>query len=186
MEQTGLMNSGTRAGAFALFGAEAITMIADTRWMMLAIFLCVVADFRYGWGESAKRYALAKEKGNEVLMEQYKWRTSRALRRSMNKVIDYIIWLMVGIFVGFAVLRPFGIDYIFGAVFATAISVGCELVSIIGHFLYLHGVKVEKKTITGFLKAVVIAFAKRKNRDVGEALEAGFNNIEKEKKNNIK
>lgn len=27
MEQTDLMNSGTRAGAFALFGAEAIIMI---------------------------------------------------------------------------------------------------------------------------------------------------------------
>lgn len=182
MEQTGLMNSGTRAGAFALFGAEAITMIADTRWMMLAIFLCVVADFWYGWGESTKRYALAKEKGNEVLMAQYKWRTSRALRRSMNKVIDYIIWLAVGMIVGFAVLRPFGIDYIFGAAIATAISVGCELISILGHLLYLRGVKVEKKNITGFVKAVIIALAKRKNRDVGEALEEGFNELEKEKR----
>lgn len=186
MEQTGLMNSGTRAGAFALFGAEAISMIADTRWMMLAIFLCVVADFWYGWGESAKRYALAKEKGNEVLMSQYKWRTSRALRRSMNKVIDYIIWLAVGMFIGIAILRPLGVDYIFGAVFATAVSVGCEFISILGHFLYLRGVKVEKKTITGFLKAVIIAFLKRKNRDVGEAIEEGFNEIEREKRNENK
>lgn len=183
MEETGLMNTGTRASVIALLSGELVNMIADARWMMLAIFLCVVADFWYGWGESAKRYALAKEKGNEVLMAQYKWRTSRALRRSINKVIDYIIWLAVGMIVGFAVLLPFGIDYIFGAAVATAISVGCELISILGHLLYLRGVKVEKKNITGFAKAVIIALAKRKNRDVGEALEEGFNELEKENRN---
>lgn len=186
MQQSGLMNTGTRAGIVTLLSGELASMIADTRWMMLVIFLCVIADFRYGWGESAKRYALAKEKGDKIVMAQYKWRTSRALRRSMNKIIDYIIWLAVGMFIGVAILRPLGVDYIFGALGATILAVACEFVSILGHFLYLRGVKIEKKTVTGFLKAVVIAFVKRKNRDVGEAIEEGFNNINKNKGNESK
>lgn len=177
------MGTGTRTGVIAFLSSELVSMIADTRWMMLAIFLCVIADFRFGWGESAKRYTLAKEKGNEILMAQYKWRTSRALRRSMNKIIDYLIWLAVGMFIGIAILRPFGVDYIFGALGATILAVACEFVSILGHFLYLRGVKIEQKTIKGFLRAVVIAFVKRKNRDVGEALQEGFDEIEREKQN---
>lgn len=182
MEQTGLMNTGTRASVVTLLGGELAVMVYDARWMMLAIFLCVVADFRYGWGESAKRYALAKNKGSEVLMAQYRWRTSRALRRSVNKMIDYIIWLAVGMIVGVAIIKPLGVDYIFGVLGATILAVACELKSIVGHFMFLHGVVIEQKTIKGFLKAFVIALAKRKNRDVGEAIEEGFNEIEKEEK----
>lgn len=183
MEETGLMNTGTRTSIITLLSGELACMVYDARWMILAIFLCVVADFRYGCGESSKRYALAKEKGNEILMAQYKWRTSRALRRSVNKMIDYIIWLAVGMIVGIAIIKPLGVDYISGVLVATTLAVGCELKSIVGHLMFLHGVVIEQKTIKGFLKAFVIALAKRKNRDVGEAIEEGFNEIEGKNKN---
>lgn len=183
MEETGLMNTGTRTSIITLLSGELACMVYDARWMILAIFLCVVADFRYGWGESSKRYALAKEKGNEILMAQYKWRTSRALRRSVNKMIDYIIWLAVGMIVGIAIIKPLGVDCISGVLVATTLAVGCELKSIVGHLMFLHGVVLEQKTIKGFLKAFVIALAKRKNRDVGEAIEEGFNEIEGKNKN---
>ena len=58
-----------------------------------------------------------------------------------------------------------------GGVAATAVAVGCEAKSFIGHFFYLHGIRIEQKGVTGFLKAFVVAFAKRKDADVGEALE---------------
>lgn len=179
MEQSGLMGTGTRTGVITLLSGELVSIIADTRWMMLAIFLCVIADFRFGWGESSKRFKMAKKKGDKIVMAQYKWRTSRALRRSVNKLIDYIMWVSIGVFIGMALLRPIGIDYMMGGVVATSIAVGCEAKSIIGHFFWLHGVRIEEKSIKGFFKAFVIAFAKRKNRDIGEAIEAGFDETDK-------
>lgn len=179
MERCGLMGTGTRTGVITLLSGELVSIIADTRWMMLAIFLCVIADFRFGWGESSKRFNMAKKKGDKIVMAQYKWRTSRALRRSVNKLIDYIMWVSIGVFIGMALLRPIGIDYMMGGVVATSIAVGCEAKSIIGHFFWLHGVVIEQKTVKGFLKAFVIAFAKRKNRDIGEAIEAGFEETDK-------
>lgn len=174
------MNTGTRFIGFVLMGNEFVQIIYDARWLLAVITLCVAADFWYGWSESRKRYEAARAKKDKIVMAQYRWRTSRAIRRTVNKLIDYIIWVSLGVFTGFALLRPLGADYMLGGIAATAIAIGCEAKSFIGHFFYLHGVKIEEKTITGFLKAFAVSLAKRKNKDIGEALEAGFNNERKD------
>ena len=165
------MNTGTRFIGFVLMGNEFVQIIYDARWLLAVITLCVAADFWYGWSESRKRYEAAKAKNDKIVMAQYRWRTSRAIRRTVNKLIDYIIWVSLGVFTGFALLRPLGADYMLGGIAATAIAIGCEAKSFIGHFFYLHGIRIEQKSVTGFLRAFVVAFAKRKNADVGEALE---------------
>lgn len=165
------MNSGTRLFTFVAIGNELVAIIYDARWLLIAILICVLADFRYGWGESSKRYNRAKAKGDKIVMAQYKWRTSRALRRTVNKLMDYIMWVSMGVCVGMAVFKPIGVDYMIGGVIATAIAIGCEAKSFIGHFFYLHGIRIEQKSVGGFLKAFVVAFAKKKNADIGEALE---------------
>lgn len=165
------MNTGTRFIGFVLMGNEFVQIIYDARWLLAVITLCVAADFWYGWSESRKRYEAARAKNDKIVMAQYRWRTSRAIRRTVNKLIDYIIWVSLGVFTGFALLRPLGADYMLGGIAATAIAIGCEAKSFIGHFFYLHGIRIEQKSVTGFLRAFVVAFAKRKNADVGEALE---------------
>ena len=165
------MNTGTRLAGFVLMGNEMVQIIYDARWLLALITLCVAADFWYGWSESRKRYEAARAKKDKIVMSQYRWRTSRAVRRTVNKLIDYIVWVSLGVFTGFALLRPLGADYMMGGVAATAVAVGCEAKSFIGHFFYLHGVRIERKSVGGFLKAFVVAFAKRKDADVGEALE---------------
>lgn len=174
-------NTGTRALTLTLFGGELSGIISDSRWLLLAIFLCVVADFRYGWGESSLRYERAKRKGDKVVMSQYRWRTSRAVRRTVNKLVDYVMWICVGMAVGMAVLAPMGADHKWGGVAAGIVAIACEGKSFIGHFFYLHGVRLEEKSARGFLRAFVVAFAKRKDRDIGEALEEGFEEAGKNK-----
>lgn len=176
------MNTGTKAVGFTLMGNELTAIINDARWLLVVIFVCVVADFRYGWGESSRRYNIAKEHGDKIEMHEYKWRTSRALRRTINKLVDYFIWVCLGMLVGWAILRPLGVDYMLGGIVATIIAVACEAKSFIGHFIYLHGVNIKEKTITGFLKAFAVSFAKRKNKDIGEALEDGLKESEHESK----
>lgn len=179
IEQEVYMNSGTRMFTFAMMGNELVTVIYDSRWLLATILLCVIADFRFGWGESSKRYNRAREKNDKIVMAQYKWRTSIAIRRTINKLMDYIMWVSIGSFIGMALLKPIGVDYMMGGVVATFIAVGCEAKSFCGHFFWLHGVRIEEKSIKGFFKAFVIAFAKSKNKDIGEAIEAGFDETDK-------
>lgn len=175
-------NTGTRALALTFFGGELAAVISDSRWLLLAIFLCVAADFRYGWGESRLRYGRARRKGDKVVMSQYRWRTSRAVRRTVNKLVDYVMWICVGMAVGMAVLAPMGADHKWGGVAAGAVAIACEAKSFAGHFFYLHGIRVEGKGLKAFFRAFAVAFAKRKDQDVGEAVEAGFKEMDNQKK----
>ena len=56
------------------------------------------------------------------------------------------------------------------------IACGCEIFSIFGHFFFLRGVTVEKRNLVGFFKALLVALARRKDEDVGEALDEALNN----------
>mgnify|MGYP003231681944 CR=1 FL=1 len=165
------MNTGTKAVGFTLMGSELVAMISDAKWLLVVIMACVLADFRYGWGESNKRYEQARSEGDKVGMHAFKWRTSRAVRRTVNKSVDYLIWVCLGMLIGWAILKPLGVDYMLGAIIATIIAVCCEAKSIIGHFIYLHGIKIEEKTVKGFFKAFAVAIAKKKDAGIGEALE---------------
>lgn len=173
-------NTGTRALTSVLFASEMTTIIYDARWMLLLLIICVVGDFRYGWGESSKRYAAAQAADDKLCMAQYKWRTSRAVRRTVNKLIDYLIWVAIGMFAGMAILEPLGVNHMVGGVAATTIAVMCEAKSFFGHFFYLHGVVVEKKTLLGFFKAVCVAWTKRKSPELGEAIEEVINSKDKQ------
>lgn len=173
-----VMNTGTRAFSLVLLQNELVVVISDARWLLLAIALCVAADFWFGWGESRLRYARAKRKGDKVVMSQYRWRTSRAWRRTLNKLVDYVIWVALGTFIGMAVLLPLGVDYKMGGVVAAAVAILCESKSVVGHFLYLHGMS-DAKGVKGFLKTFVVSLAKRKDADLGESLEEALEEGEK-------
>lgn len=165
------MNTGAKATGIIMFYGEIVDIIYDARWLLAAITLCVAADFWYGWSESRKRYARAKAKGDKVVMSQYRWRPSRAWRRTFNKLSDYLMWVILGTVIGYALLHPLGLDHTLGGVTAAAVAILCEANSFCSHFFYLHGVRIERKTVGGFVKAFIVAFAKRKDADIGEALE---------------
>lgn len=176
------LGTGTRGVTFVIFGGEIGAMLFDMRWGIMLLILLVVADFRYGWGESAKRYKKAKDEKNEILMDYYRWHTSRAVRRTLNKLADYIVIMLMCGAIGMAIFEPLGIEHTWGAWLGAVIACVCEIISIFGHFFYLHGVKIETKSLKGFLKALAVAFAKRKDEDVGEALDEAFEETEKEQK----
>ena len=179
----GIGNTGTRLLGTTALGAELVTVVWDSRWMLLAIAMCIVADFRYGWGESNKRYSEAVKEGDKTLAAKYEWRTSRAVRRSVNKTVDYLVWIAVGMAFGKAVLPYVGVNYAWGGAAASALAIFCEAKSFVGHFLYLRGVEVRAKSVSAFLKAFTVTLVKRKSRAMGEAIEEGFNTIDKEKDN---
>lgn len=176
----GGMGTGARGTFTMLFGNEILGMMVDMRWGLLLMALLILADYRYGIGESQKRYAAAKAAGNDILMEHFKVHGSRAWRRTANKTIDYLILLTVCGSIGMAILEPVGISHVWGSWLGALIVFRCEVFSIFGHFFFLRGVVIEKRTLRGFLKALVVAFAKKKDEDVGSAIEEAINKTEKE------
>lgn len=165
------LGTGTRGTVFVVFGGEIGALLVDMRWALVMLILFIIADFRFGWGESARRYKQAEKAKNCTLMEQYRWHISRAVRRTLNKLADYIVMMLVCSGIGMAVFEPIGIEHTWGGWVGAVIACGCELSSIFGHFFYLRGVEVEKRTISGFLKALIVAIVKRKDAEVGEAVE---------------
>lgn len=170
----------TRVILTTSFYSEFVGCLWEMKWMLLALGFCVAADFYYARGETKVRYKLAEGAGDVVMMEHFKWRTSRATRRSVNKSIDYVIWMLLGMLIGKGLLDPIGVSHIWGMWAAAMTACACEIMSAGGHFFFLRGVNIEKRNINGFIKAFVVAIAKKKDEDIGESLEEAFNN-EKEK-----
>ena len=173
------LQTGTRAAGVTIFYSEITQMIVDSRWILIAIVLCCALDFRLGTKESAKRKEAADKEGNKMLGDLYKFHRSRAVRRTMNKFVDYVLLMMVFEAIGAAFLPCIGVPYIYGAWVGGLIACGCELSSAGGHFLYNHGVKVEKRNAKGYIlafaKALAVAFARQKGGEqVGEAVEEAF------------
>ena len=178
------LHTGTRAAGVTIFYSEITQMIVDSRWILVAVILFCVFDFRLGCKESEKRKEAADKDGNTLLSEFYRFHRSRAIRRSSSKFVDYVLLMMVAESFGAAFLPYVGVPYIYGAWGGGLIACGCEISSAVGHFLYIHGVKVEKKNAKGyilaFIKALAVAFARQKGGEqVGDAVEQAFNETEK-------
>lgn len=165
------ISTGTRGFGLLLMGHEILYMIGEARYALLLVVVLIIADFRYGRRESAVRYAEARRADNSYLMAKYKWHTSRAVRRSINKFLDYMLFALVGLFVGVQFLEPVDISRIWGTYAAMAVISVCEIISIVGHFLFLHDRDANPRGILSFLRRFVVALAKKKNEDIGEALD---------------
>ena len=124
----GLISSDTSRRMMALpIGLEFMNLIYDFRWMILLALVLVIGDFWFGIRES--QYV-----GTPI-------RKSRACRRTINKFIDYILYILMGAFLGKALGSPFGFDPMIVAAIVMILCYGFEIDSIYGHICVLHGIK---------------------------------------------
>lgn len=185
MDLISARNAG-QAFAWSTMGAEAIGAIQDLRWMIALCIILIIADFRFGREESRKRYKKALAQEDATLTKIYEFRTSRAIRRTCNKFIDYMTLLLVFCIMGLAVTEPYGIcNHVMTSGVAVILACVCELCSIAGHFFYLRGWKkpnITSKSILVFLGRFVAWFAKKKDEDLGIALEETIDQTLEEEK----
>lgn len=137
----------------AAFSSEALSAFYDLRWMLVFIGILIVADFWFGVSDS--------------LNKRKKFRFSRAGRRTCNKLVDYLAYLLVGCTLGLAIFEPLGIaNHTVTA--AVGLGLGCmwEVDSIVGHVCSLHGVQ-NKFSVKRFL----ISLLRKKYPEAGEALD---------------
>lgn len=142
----------------AAFSSEALSAFYDLRWMLVFICILIVADFWFGVSDS--------------LNKRKQFRFSRAGRRTCNKLVDYLAYLLVGCTLGLAIFEPLGIAN-HTATAAIGLGLGClwEVDSIVGHVCSLHGVT-NKFSVKKFL----ISLLRRKYPEASEALEETINN----------
>ena len=160
----GMTASAGRAVVVGTMGTEALTALYDLRWMLVLIVVLIVADFWFGVSESLHKHE--------------HFRFSRAGRRTCNKAVDYVTYLILGSVIGLAIFEPLGWAT-HTTTAAIGLGFGCvwEIDSIVGHVCELHGVKNRFS-----IKRLIIAIIKKKDADVGEAVEEALEGDDTNKK----
>ncbi len=110
-------------GTLASYLAWAADFVSPIRWFLLAALALVLADLKFGIDAARHR--------GEVI------RKSRAMRRSINKVIDYLCWILVATSFGQAFGTPFGIPVLPAVVLL--VVYGCEINSCFNNYFEAHG-----------------------------------------------
>ena len=164
--------TGTKAVLWGTIGQELIGVVYDLRYMVICSIALILADMWWGHSESMKRLCEAIKIGNVTLQEKFRWHKSRAVRRTCNKLVDYLTYLVVGALLGMAITEPMGIcDHIWTAALGLLIGGGCELASIIGHVAYVKfGIELKMvdawKAVVRFIGRLI----KVKSAEIGEAV----------------
>lgn len=94
-------------------------------WFLILAVILIVGDLRFGIAASRKR-------GEAI-------RPSRAMRRSLNKLVDYICWLSIATVVGINFGTVFGLPLL--SVIIMAVVCIIEMSSIIDNYLEYKGIK---------------------------------------------
>jgi hypothetical protein len=94
-------------------------------WFLILAIILILGDLRFG-------IAAAKKRGEHI-------RPSRAARRSLNKLVDYICWLSIATVVGVNFGSVFGLPLL--SVIIMAVVCVIELSSIVDNYLEYKGIK---------------------------------------------
>lgn len=132
-------------------------------WFLILAIILILGDLRFG-------IAAAKKRGERI-------RPSRAVRRSINKLVDYICWLSIATVVGINFGTVFDIPLL--SVIIMAVVCIIELSSIIDNYLEYKGIK--KKV--NFIKLIAHIFRRPEVEDVLESTEKTEQNQEDHEQN---
>ena len=110
--------------------------IEPLKWFMLLAVILIIADLRFG-------IAAAKKRGEQI-------RFSRAGRRTINKIVDYLCWILLAGAIGKAFGLPFDIPILPAIVLL--VIYGFEINSCYGNYFEAHGKKVKVNIFKYFSK----------------------------------
>lgn len=129
---------GGKAVVWGAMSVELLGVVYDLRWMIVLSVVLILADLWWGYSEAKKRLAEAQAAGNMTLEDKFKWHKSRAVRRTANKFVDYVTYLLVGALFGVAITEPMEIcGHVTSAAIGLGLGCGCEIASIVGHVAYV-------------------------------------------------
>lgn len=122
-------------GMLAVFLSEFFAFLTPLKWLAFCGIILIVADLRFGVMASKKR-------GEKI-------RTSRAIRRSVNKLIDYTCWVLLACALEHTFAVPFHIPLV--PTLVMLIVYGVEIDSIFSNYFEYRDINI-KVSIVGFVK----------------------------------
>lgn len=147
-------------GISGAFNGIDTALLYEMRWWLLACFILTIADFKFGVERS--------------LAEHIPFRKSTAIRRTVNKLFDYVMWLLLAGVLAHAIGEPIGWNPLVIESFIMAVAIFCEVESCAQNYFEARGYKYKFS-----LKTFFITLLKKKNEDLGEAVEESLD-IKKE------
>jgi hypothetical protein len=110
--------------------------ISWAKWLFILAFVLTIADLRFGLQASKER--------KEAI------RKSRALKRTINKICSYLLWVVLAYCFGKAFGTPFGIEPL--PVIMLIVIYGVELESIYSNYFEAKGKKIKVNVLKFFGK----------------------------------
>lgn len=164
-------NIGTNGVSWTVFGSECLQAVNDLRWMIIFAILLIVTDFWWGVRELNMHHAQAETRLEKA---KTKFHFSQAGRKTLNKTVDYLTYLLLGCVAGLAITEPMGIAT-HTTTAAVGLGFGClfELSSIVGHIAVVKGINIRLN-----LKRLLVALAKHKSEELAEVIDEGIEHIE--------
>lgn len=138
-----------KTSMIGLFG-ECTQILYDLRWMILLAIILILSDLWFGISAS-------RVQGIAI-------RKSRAGRRTLNKLVDYICYILLGAVMGKAIGEPYGVDPIVVSITVMILCYCFEIDSIYSHICEIHGIKKRYSIWRILFKLLTLKF-----KDVGEA-----------------
>lgn len=131
----------------AVFLSEFFAFLTPLKWLAFCGIILIIADLRFGIMASKKR-------GEKI-------RTSRAIRRSVNKLIDYTCWVLLACALEHTFAVPFHIPLM--PTLVMLIVYGVEIDSIFSNYFEYRDINI---------KVSIVEFIKKKIGDLFEIKEA--------------
>lgn len=170
---TDKLHSSTAAGGITIasFAGECIQVATDLRWLIILAVVLIAGDFWWGWRECKMHRDEAK---TDAEKEKYEWHNSRAVRRTLNKIVDYTSYMLIGVVFGLALTEPWGIcDHTTAAMAGMVFGCLCEVSSIFGHVAYVKGIRIKID-----IKRMAVAIIRRKSEELAEVLDEGIEYVD--------
>lgn len=133
-----------------LLGNELVTLLYDLRWAVALCASLIVADLWLGCRS-------ASASGKEV-------RKSRAIRRTANKFVDYIMYMLVAAMIGMVIEQMGWWTHTQVALCGILLGCFCEIESILGHWAKLHGYSFS-------VRKVILRLVRTKSEEVADIID---------------
>lgn len=135
-EEDYIMERNVVAGGAAVFFSGMFEYLEPLKWFAIAAVMIVLADLRFGI-EAAQ-------------FRKEKIRTSRAIRRTINKLVDYCCWILLASAIDHALGEPFQIPLL--SAFIMLVVFGVEINSCFSNYFEARGKKINFSIFSLFSK----------------------------------
>lgn len=117
-------------------------------WVLAAALVIIIVDLRFG-------VSAARKRGETV-------RFSRAIRRTINKIVDYTCWILLAGVIGQAFGEPFHIPLL--PLIMLLVVFGCEINSCFSNYFEAKGKRVSVDIFKFFAKKMDIIIIEKEDK----------------------